>query len=78
MPRYVPYPVTVSFGKPMPPTSTPFEVRQAVQELNTEAWKHRRKLMMPIHRTFVRKARHHPRRFFMADGRVPKLLFGAA
>jgi acyl-[acyl-carrier-protein]-phospholipid O-acyltransferase / long-chain-fatty-acid--[acyl-carrier-protein] ligase len=78
MPRYVPYPVTVSFGKPMPPTSTPFEVRQAVQELNTEAWKNRRKLMMPIHRTFVRKARHHPRRFFMADGRVPKLRFGAA
>ena len=77
MPRYVPYPVTVSFGKPMPPTSTPFEVRQAVQELNTEAWSHRKKLMMPIHRTFVRKARHHPRRFFMADGRVPKLRFGA-
>jgi acyl-[acyl-carrier-protein]-phospholipid O-acyltransferase/long-chain-fatty-acid--[acyl-carrier-protein] ligase len=34
--------------------------------------------MMPIHRTFVRKARHHPRRFFMADGRVPKLRFGSA
>ncbi|MGA2605216.1 MAG: acyl-[ACP]--phospholipid O-acyltransferase [Verrucomicrobiia bacterium] len=78
MPRYVPYPVTVSFGKPMLPTSTPFEVRQAVQQLNTEAWKNRRKLMMPIHRTFVRKARHHPRRFFMADGRVPKLRFGSA
>jgi acyl-[acyl-carrier-protein]-phospholipid O-acyltransferase / long-chain-fatty-acid--[acyl-carrier-protein] ligase len=77
MPRYIPYPVTVSFGKPMPPTSTPFEVRQAVQELNTEAWKHRKKLMMPIQRSFVRKARHHPRRFFIADGRVPKLRFGA-
>ena len=78
MPRYFPYPVTVSYGKPMPPTSTPFEVRQAVQELNTEAWKHRKKLMMPIHRAFVRKARHHPRRFFMADARVRKLRFGSA
>jgi acyl-[acyl-carrier-protein]-phospholipid O-acyltransferase / long-chain-fatty-acid--[acyl-carrier-protein] ligase len=78
MPRYIPYPVTVSFGKPMPPSSTPFEVRQAVQELNTEAWKYRKKLMMPIQRSFVRKARHHPRRFFMADARVPKLRFGAA
>ena len=67
MPRYFPYPVTVSYGKPMPPTATPFEVRQAVQELNTDAWKHRKKLMMPIHRAFVRKARHHPLRFFMAD-----------
>ena len=28
MPRSIPYPVTVSFGKPMPPTATPFEVRQ--------------------------------------------------
>ena len=27
----IPYPVTVSFGKPMPPTATPFEVRRAVQ-----------------------------------------------
>jgi len=78
MPRYIPYPVTVSFGKPLPPTSTPFEVRQGVQDLNTEAWKNRRKLMMPIHRTFVRKARHHPQRFFMADGRVPKLRLGPA
>jgi acyl-[acyl-carrier-protein]-phospholipid O-acyltransferase/long-chain-fatty-acid--[acyl-carrier-protein] ligase len=78
VPRYMPYPVTVSFGKPMPPTATPFEVRQTVQELNTEAWKHRKRLMTPIHRSFVRKARHHPRRFFMADGRVPKLGFGSA
>ena len=38
VPRYIPYPVTVSFGKPMPPTATPFEVRQAVQDLNTDAW----------------------------------------
>ena len=78
VPRYFPYPVTVSFGKPMPPTSTPFEVRQRVQELNTQAWQHRKKLMMTVPRAFVRKARHHPRRFFMADARVPKLCFGAA
>jgi acyl-[acyl-carrier-protein]-phospholipid O-acyltransferase/long-chain-fatty-acid--[acyl-carrier-protein] ligase len=78
IPRYIPYPVTVSFGKPMPPTSTPFEVRQRVQELNTEAWQHRKNLMMTVPRAFVRKARHHPRRFFMADWRVPKLSFGGA
>ena len=78
VPRYIPYPVTVSFGKPMPPSSTPFEVRQAVQALNTEAWQYRKKLMLPIHRAFVRKARHHPWRFFMADARTPRLRFGAA
>ena len=27
-------PITVNFGKPMPPTATPFEVRQVVQELH--------------------------------------------
>src|SRR6202007_1477480 len=35
MTRAIPYPVTVSFGKPMPSTATPFEVRSAVQELQT-------------------------------------------
>ena len=90
IPRYFPYPVTVSYGKPMPPTSTPFEVRQAVQELNTEAWQHRKRRMLLLHRAFVRKARHHPWRFFMADApvrrsataregaRTPSLCFGAA
>ena len=42
IPRSIPYPVTVSFGKPMPPTSTPFEVREAVQQLQTEAYQHRK------------------------------------
>jgi acyl-[acyl-carrier-protein]-phospholipid O-acyltransferase/long-chain-fatty-acid--[acyl-carrier-protein] ligase len=78
VPRYIPYPVTVSFGKPLPATATPFEVRQAVQELNSEAWANRKSKMLLLHRAFVRKARHHPRRFFMADARVPKLKFGSA
>jgi acyl-[acyl-carrier-protein]-phospholipid O-acyltransferase/long-chain-fatty-acid--[acyl-carrier-protein] ligase len=78
VPRYFPYPVTVSFGKPMPATSTPFAVRQAVQELNTNAWPHRRKRMLLLHRAFVRKARHHPTRFFMADARTKRLNFGTA
>jgi acyl-[acyl-carrier-protein]-phospholipid O-acyltransferase/long-chain-fatty-acid--[acyl-carrier-protein] ligase len=78
VPRYFPYPVTVSFGTPMPPTAKPFEVRQAVQELNTDAWQNRRSKMLLLHRAFVRKARHHPWRFFMADARVPKLRLGAA
>ena len=78
VPRYFPYPVTVSFGKPMPPTSKPFEVRQAVQDLNADAWDTRRKLLWPLHRAFVRKAHRYPFRFFMADGRTKRLNFGAA
>ncbi len=78
VPRYFPYPVTIRFGKPMPPTSSPFEVRQAVQDLSADAWHQRRRTLQPLHRAFVRKAQHHRWRFFMADGRTARLNFGAA
>ncbi len=78
IPRYFPYPVTVSYGNPMPPGSTPMEVRQAVQEQNSDAWKHRRHLMLPLSRSFIRNAHRHPFLFMMADQRVPRLNFGAA
>ncbi|MCX6909497.1 MAG: AMP-binding protein, partial [Verrucomicrobia bacterium] len=78
LPHRVPYPVTVSFGAPLPATATPFEVRQVVQELQSEAWPYRRRWMEPLQRKFVRGARLHPWRFAMADGRTPKVTFGAA
>jgi len=78
VPRYIPYPVTVSFGKSLPPPATPFEVRQAVQDLGAEAFRHQRERMKPLHWGFVSSARSHPFRFAMADGRVPKLSFGSA
>src|SRR5712692_7232183 len=78
VPRRIPYPVTVSYGRPMPPNSTPFEVRQAVQDLHTEAYKYRKARMRTLHRAFLDTAWHHPLRFAMADQRVPKLRFGAA
>jgi acyl-[acyl-carrier-protein]-phospholipid O-acyltransferase/long-chain-fatty-acid--[acyl-carrier-protein] ligase len=62
----------------MPPNSTPFEVRQAVQDLHTEAYKYRKARMPTLHRAFLDTAWHHPLRFAMADQRVPKLRFGAA
>ncbi len=77
-PHRVPYPVTVCFGAPLPPTATPFEVRQVVQEMQSEAWQYRRRWMLPLQRKFVRGARLHPRRFAMADGRTPRVSFGAA
>jgi len=78
VPRRIPYPVTVSYGRPMPPNSTPFEVRQAVQDLHTEAYKYRKARMRTLHRAFLDTAWHHPMRFAMADQRVAKLSFGAA
>jgi acyl-[acyl-carrier-protein]-phospholipid O-acyltransferase/long-chain-fatty-acid--[acyl-carrier-protein] ligase len=78
MPRRIPYRVTVSFGKPMPPTSTAIEVRSAVQELNVGAFEARKPRMKTLDRSFVRTARHRPWRFFMADGKTPKVTFGSA
>ena len=78
VPRRIPYPVTVSFGRPMPSNSSASEVRRAVQELQSEAFALRRKRMVTLDRSFVRSARLHPFRFLMADGRTPKLRFGSA
>ena len=78
LPHRIPYPVTVSFGKPMPPTATPVEVRQAVQDLQADAWHYRKPRMHTLHRAFVSTARRHPFLFAMADARVPKLTFGGA
>jgi acyl-[acyl-carrier-protein]-phospholipid O-acyltransferase/long-chain-fatty-acid--[acyl-carrier-protein] ligase len=78
LPRQIPYRVTVNFGKPLPHTATPLEVRQCVQELMVEAWKHRKAHMRPLHRAFVRTARRHPFRMAMADATSPRVSFASA
>ncbi len=78
LPRKLPYPVTVTFGEPMPTTSSALDVRQAVQELGAEAYQYRKRYMRTLHRSFVQTARRHPFRFAMAEGRTPKLAFGGA
>jgi acyl-[acyl-carrier-protein]-phospholipid O-acyltransferase / long-chain-fatty-acid--[acyl-carrier-protein] ligase len=78
LPRRIPYPVTVNFGKPLPPTATPLEVRAQVQQLMAEAWTHRKARMRPLHRSFIRSARRHPFRFAMGDLQTPRLSFLAA
>ncbi|MBI2928754.1 MAG: MFS transporter [Verrucomicrobia bacterium] len=78
VPRRLTYPVTVHYGAPLPPTATHLEVRQVVQDLQTEAWEQRKPRMPLLHRSFVQTARRVPLRFAMADATVPKLTFGAA
>jgi acyl-[acyl-carrier-protein]-phospholipid O-acyltransferase / long-chain-fatty-acid--[acyl-carrier-protein] ligase len=78
LPRRFPYPITVNFGKPMPPTATPPEVRQTVQELLAEAWLERKKRMRPMHHSFVVSARRRPRRFAMADAQTAPVTFSGA
>jgi acyl-[acyl-carrier-protein]-phospholipid O-acyltransferase / long-chain-fatty-acid--[acyl-carrier-protein] ligase len=77
IPRHLPYPVTVNYGTPLPPSATPFEVRQIVQELMAQAWQDRKKRMRLLHRSLVHTARLHPFRFAMADAQNPKVRFSA-
>jgi acyl-[acyl-carrier-protein]-phospholipid O-acyltransferase/long-chain-fatty-acid--[acyl-carrier-protein] ligase len=77
-PRRIPYPITVTFGPPMPPHATASEVREAVQELLASAWPHRREHMRPLPHAFVHSARRHAFRFAMADSQSPKVSFGSA
>ena len=78
MPHRIPYPVTVSFGTPMPPTSTAISVRAAVQELQAEAFRERKSHMRTLDSAFVGTARRFPLRFMMADGKTPKVRFFSA
>jgi acyl-[acyl-carrier-protein]-phospholipid O-acyltransferase/long-chain-fatty-acid--[acyl-carrier-protein] ligase len=78
LPHQIPYRVTINFGKPLPPTATPMQVRTRVQELMAEAWNYRKPRMHTLHRAFIRSARKHPLRMAMADAQGPALTFGAA
>src|SRR5581483_5062391 len=78
VPRRVPYPVTVSFGQWLTSTAAPAEVRQAVQDLQSEAFAADRNPKFTLDRAFVRSARRYFWRFAMADARVPKMRFGGA
>ncbi|HVM75641.1 MAG TPA: acyl-[ACP]--phospholipid O-acyltransferase [Candidatus Saccharimonadales bacterium] len=75
-PRTIPYPVRITFGKPLPSTATATEVRQAVQELGVDAFQRRRRHMRTLTRSFILSARRSPRHFAMADGKTSKLSFG--
>ncbi len=66
-PQRIPYPVTVSFGKPLPSTSGAFAVRQAILELGAEAFGHRLADSPPLPLVFVRQAKRHPFRGGVSD-----------
>jgi len=74
-PRRIPYPVRITFGKPLPPTTSSTDVRRVVQDLGAEAFARRKKRMHTLPETFAYTARRHPFRFAMADGQRPKLSY---
>ncbi len=78
LPRRLPYPITINYGKPLPHTATPLEVRSAVQELLVEAWQQRKARMRPLPIAFVNTARKYPFRLAMADAQNAKVSFASA
>lgn len=77
-PGTMPYPVTVSFGAPMPPTAKAWEVRQAVMELDSEAVRHRRTARDLLHLRFIETAKRNWRSFCVADSTGKELSYGKA
>jgi acyl-[acyl-carrier-protein]-phospholipid O-acyltransferase/long-chain-fatty-acid--[acyl-carrier-protein] ligase len=75
-PKRIPYPVTVSFGAPLPATATAQEVRQAIQELASDATAHRTTSADRLDLRLVRSARRNWRRFAMADSTGRELTYG--
>jgi acyl-[acyl-carrier-protein]-phospholipid O-acyltransferase/long-chain-fatty-acid--[acyl-carrier-protein] ligase len=76
-PKRVPYPVTVSFGDPMPGAEVnAHEVRQAIAELGSEAVGHRKSRRDLLHMRFVLTARKNWSRFAMADSTGRELSYG--
>ena len=72
-PERIPYPVTVSFGKPLPPQTPAPELRQAIRALGEQAWQLRKPHRQPLHREFIRAMRRRPFQFAMADQNRPKV-----
>src|SRR5260370_39784296 len=77
-PRRIPYPVRVTFGKPLASTATAQDVRRAVQDLGAEAFARRKKHMHTLPKSFIYSARRHPFRLAMAHGQRPKFSWCSA
>lgn len=65
-PERIPYRVSVTFGKPLPPTVTAPEARLAIQELSADTAIRDSDYLRPVHRQFVRVAGRFTRMFRVA------------
>ncbi len=77
-PRAIPYPVSVLFGKPMPVTATPSDVRIAVCELSSDSFDMRKGRKRTLNVSFVKRARSYWFRRALSDSSGKKVTFGKA
>lgn len=77
-PHRIPFPVTVTFGAPLPAGASAFQTRQAVMKLGAEAFAHRDDAQRPLPQLFLETVRRNWRRPAMADSSQRRLTFGRA
>lgn len=69
------YPVTVLFGKPLPPTTPVNEVRLAVMELSCDYYQDRKTLRRPLGELFVKSAHANWNQVAMTDANGKRLTY---
>ena len=77
-PERLPYPITVSFGPPLPSTSKAEDVRQAIQELGSAAVDYRQSPSDLLQLRFIQTAKWRWFSFAMADSSGTELTYGRA
>ena len=78
IPHQIPYPITVSYGRSMPPESDPNEVRKVVIDLGSDAWEERKSRMPTVQRALIQTARNMPFRVAAADATTKGTRFMSA
>jgi acyl-[acyl-carrier-protein]-phospholipid O-acyltransferase/long-chain-fatty-acid--[acyl-carrier-protein] ligase len=78
LPKKVPYPISVHFGKPMPAGSSSQRIRLAVTELSCDYFNSLKPARMSLGQHFVRSARKNWRKRCIADVTGKKLNYGRA
>jgi len=75
-PKLFPHPVTVSFGTPLPPSSSTQDVRAAIMELESRAIGLRERALGLLHTNFIKTAKRRWFSFCMADSTGAELNYG--
>jgi len=75
-PKVFPYPVTVTFGKPLPANTPKEVVRQVIKELEVESFALRKTVNDVLPHRFIKSAKSVFWRFCMADSTGAELSYG--
>jgi acyl-[acyl-carrier-protein]-phospholipid O-acyltransferase / long-chain-fatty-acid--[acyl-carrier-protein] ligase len=78
LPARLPYPVTMSFGRPLPANTPAAEIRSVVSELGADAFRFREDDQELLSTRFLRQARAHPGKACMADSTGKSMSYAQA